>query len=172
MTPLWVRIFASWAWGPTPTPRVTLRSRPSALELRSRPRDVGPVLRFGAMPTRKTGAQTPSQQVRGYLAALPPDARRHLRKLRLAIHSVAPRATEHFSYGIPGFRLNGKALVWYAAWKTHCSMYPIGDAIRRDHAKDLSRYKTSKGTVQFSYTDMPSAALVKRLVKARIAQMK
>lgn len=123
------------------------------------------------MPARRKAAKTPAtEQVRAYLAALPPDTRRSLLKIRSAIRATTPRATESFSYGIPGFRLNGKPLVWYAAWKKHCSMYPIGDAIRRLHAKELSNYKTAKGTVQFPYTDMPSAALVKRLVKARIKQ--
>ena len=132
------------------------------------------VLRFGAeMPVRiKVAAKSATEQVRAYIAALPPDARRHLQKLRQTIRSAAPRATEHFSYRIPGFRLDGKALIWYAAWKTHCSMYPIGDAVRRAFAKELGGFKTSKGTVQFPYTDMPSAALVKRLVKARVAQVR
>lgn len=115
---------------------------------------------------------TPRKQVRAYFSATPPKARAALRKIRSAILSAAPRAEEAFSYRIPAFRLGGRPLVWYAAFKNHCSLYPMTGAIRRKLANDLKGYVVATGTVRLPLTKPIPVGLVKKLVKARVTEMR
>jgi uncharacterized protein YdhG (YjbR/CyaY superfamily) len=105
-----------------------------------------------------------------FLAAVPPDKRAALEDLRKVIRAAAPEATELINYGVPMFRLNGRNLVSYAAAKDHCSFYVQSPAVMGAHAADLTGFKTSKGTVNFTADKPIPSALVTKLVKARIAE--
>ena len=104
-----------------------------------------------------------------YLARVADAKRRALQKLRKQITAAARKAEECMSYGIPGFRLNGKSLVSYGAAAKHCAFYP--GSIVGEFAKELKGYDTSgKGTIRFSTGKPLPAALVRKIVKARIAR--
>jgi uncharacterized protein YdhG (YjbR/CyaY superfamily) len=106
-----------------------------------------------------------------YLATVSDDKRRALQKLRNDIKAAAPKAEESISYGIPGFRLNGKLLVSYGAAAKHCAFYP-GSTLQA-FKKELKDYDTSgKGTIRFAADKPLPRVLVRKIVRARIAQQK
>jgi uncharacterized protein YdhG (YjbR/CyaY superfamily) len=109
---------------------------------------------------------------RAYFASLPPVVCSRMKAIRDMVRALAPDAVEVFSYGIPGFKLDGKPLVWYAAFKQHTSLYPMTASIRKAHATALKGYKMSTGTVQFPLDEPLPTALVQRLVRARLAELR
>ncbi len=125
-------------------------------------------------PTKPGGSgssvSTAPKTVDEYLAAVPEPARTTLNKIRAIIRSVVPaQATEAISYGMPAFKYKGP-LFGYAAFKNHCSLFPMGSSVIVMFQEELKGFETAKGTIRFPVDKPPSAALVKKLVKARIAQ--
>ena len=115
-----------------------------------------------------TKKSAPAQTVDDYLAALPDDARATLQKLRKVIKAAAPKATEVISYQMPMYKHHGM-LVGFAAFKDHCSFFPGANPVAT-HKDELKAYETSKGTIRFPIGKPLPAALVKKLVKERIAE--
>ena len=101
-----------------------------------------------------------------YLAPLTSDKRAALERLRKIIRAAVPRAKECISYGLPAFRLDGKSVAWFGAAAKQCAFYGAVDA----HEDELKAYDTSKGTIRFHPDKSLPAALVRRLVRARIAK--
>ena len=98
------------------------------------------------------------------------DKRAALEKLRKTIKAAAPKAEEHISYGLAAFRLDGRVLVGFGAAKNHCAFYPWSGTTVAAHEDLLKGYDTSKGTIRFPANKPLPVALVRKLVKARIAE--
>lgn len=105
-----------------------------------------------------------------YLVALSGDRRVALEKLRRTIQAAAPKAEECISYRLPAFRLNGRMLVAFGARANHCAFYPMSSSTVEAHKEDLQAFDTSKGTIRFQAAKPLPAGLVRKLVKARIAE--
>ena len=120
--------------------------------------------------TKTAPAADGKKQVQAYIAAQPPVARRALKQVVAAIRAVAPAAVASISYRIPTFKLDGRPLVYCAAFRNHYSLYPIGTALLEKLG--VEGYETSKGTIRFPLDEPAPTALVKRIVKARIAQLR
>jgi uncharacterized protein YdhG (YjbR/CyaY superfamily) len=105
-----------------------------------------------------------------YLASVRDDQKTALQKLRKAIRAAAPRAEECISYSLPAFRLDGKLLVAMGARAEACAFYPMSANTVKAHRAELRGYDTSKGTIRFRPDHPLPAPLVRKLVKARIAE--
>ena len=111
-----------------------------------------------------------ARTIEEYLAGLSDDKRAALQKLRKTIRSAALGAVECISYRLPAFRLDGRMLVAFGATAHHCAFYPMSASTVKAHKDELKGYDTSPGTIRFP-TDRPlPATLVRKLVKARIAE--
>lgn len=111
----------------------------------------------------------PAKSVDDYLAAVPEEARAVLEALRRTIRDAAPKAEEAISYQIPSFKYHGP-LVFFAAFKNHCSFYVASKSVMKTFSSELKPYDTSGTTIHFSAENPLPATLVKKIVKARIEE--
>lgn len=109
------------------------------------------------------------QSVDDYMVGVPEPAHSALQKLRAQIRSAAPDAVEYIGYGIPCFK-QGRALVSFGAARIHCSFFAMSPAVMEEFAAELEGYSTSKGTIRFDPMKPLPAALVTRIVRARLAE--
>jgi uncharacterized protein YdhG (YjbR/CyaY superfamily) len=120
--------------------------------------------------TAKPKPSTAPKTIDDYLAGVPEPAHSTLQKVRAAIRSaLPPAATETISYKIPAFK-HSEVIIWFAAFANHCSLFPTGRIIEM-FKDDLKPYTLSKGTIQFPIDKPLPAPLVKKMVKARLAQI-
>ena len=105
------------------------------------------------------------------LASIGEDNRAALEKLRKHIKAIVPKAEECVSYGLAAFRLDGKPIAGLGATATHCAYYPMSGSIVATLKDDLKNYETSKGTIRFLAEKPLPVALVRKLLKARIAEI-
>jgi len=116
--------------------------------------------------SRMDGKDAQFKTIDEYIKASPKDVQSILQRLRLTIQKAAPEAVETISYQMPTFKLNGKGLVYFAAFKNHIGFYPIPSGIEA-FKKELSRYKQGKGSVQFPIDKPIPYDLVRRIVRFR-----
>jgi uncharacterized protein YdhG (YjbR/CyaY superfamily) len=116
---------------------------------------------------RKSAPKGPPATIDELIARALPEQRAALQTIRKQIHAAVPGAVECISYGQAGFRLGGKAVVWFGAAKKHLSLFP--GAVVEQFEKELRGFDTSKGTVRFQPERPLPPALVKKIVKAGVA---
>lgn len=109
-------------------------------------------------------------EIDDYLAALEEPKKRTLENLRKTILEVLPTAEECISYQIPTFKVDGKAIAGFAAFKNHCSYFPMSGSVLDKLGKEIAKYQTSKGTLRFGIHDPLPKTLVKKLILVRMAQ--
>jgi uncharacterized protein YdhG (YjbR/CyaY superfamily) len=115
-------------------------------------------------------AMTSPVSVDAYLAALPERERAVLEHLRATIRAAAPEAVETIAYDMPAFRVNGRFLVSFAAYKRHCSLFPASQAVRDALGDEVAPYVKGRGTIQFPADAPPSDDLITRIVRIRLEE--
>jgi uncharacterized protein YdhG (YjbR/CyaY superfamily) len=105
-----------------------------------------------------------------YIAKAPPVARRALKQLRAAIKAAAPGITERISYRVPTFDLDGRYLLYIAAFKEHVGVYPVTSGMLARYGKAIAPYRAGKGTLRFPLNAPIPADLVAKLAKVRVRE--
>ena len=123
------------------------------------------------MPMRsKNAALGPPTNVDEYLERVPEPGRGTLEKIRAVIRANAPKeTTEGISYQVPAYKYKGM-LIGFAAFSDHCSLLVMNPSVISGFTEELKKYTTSKGTIQFPLDKPLPASLLKKIIKARVAQ--
>ena len=118
-----------------------------------------------------TVAKTGFKSVDEYIASQPEAARGVLKRVRSAIRKAVPDAGEAISYQLPAFKLHGRPVLYFAAWRQHYSLYPATDRVAAAFKNDLARYKVSKGTIRFPLPESVPVKLIERIAKFRAREV-
>jgi len=110
------------------------------------------------------------ESVDAYLAAQPAETRAILRRVRHAVRRALPAAEETISYGIPTYKVDGRAVVYFAGWKRHYSVYPASAAMVAALGALLAPYEVEKGTIRFPFSASVPTRLIGRIAKLRAAE--
>lgn len=121
--------------------------------------------------SKKAVVQASVNGIDEYIGTLPEERRPLLEKIRQTIRKAIPKAEERISYRIPAFTLEGKDVVYFAAWKSHLSVYPIPQGDESFEAK-IAPYRAAKGTLRFDYEDKIPLTLIAQLAKLRVKEMR
>jgi len=113
-----------------------------------------------------------AKEVDAYLAKVVQPHRATLKELRKTIKDLIPAAEEGIAWGMPAYKLNGKYVAGFAAFKNHCSYFPYSGGVLETLAPELGRYVTSKGTVRFAIDKPLPKVLLRKMLKIRLAELK
>ncbi|MFL5680923.1 MAG: iron chaperone [Chloroflexota bacterium] len=113
----------------------------------------------------------PPTSIDAYLATVAPDKRAALSELRTRLHALLLNATETISYGMPALAIDGRSVVWFAAWKSHLSIYPLTESFTAAHREALAGYRTTKGALHFDPAAPLPQPLLEAFVRARVADL-
>ncbi len=115
-------------------------------------------------------AKSELKSVTGYIAAQPEAARAALKRVRSTIRKAMPAAEEVISYSIPGYKLDGRVVIFFAGWKQHYSIYPATDGLAETFKDELASYEISKGTIRFPLSEPVPVKLIERIARFRVKQ--
>ena len=116
-------------------------------------------------------ANTDFKSVDEYIASRPAAVRSVLKRVRSIIRKAVPKADEVLSYQIPTYKLNGRAVVFFAGWSEHYSLYPSNDRLVAAFKKELAQYEISKGTIRFPLSEPVPVKLIERIAKFRAKEV-
>ncbi len=134
---------------------------------RAAPKKPAPARRVAKKAVRGATRGKAEATIDGYLAQQPPAVRALLQQVRRAIHAAVPGAEECISYSIPAFRVGGRVAIFFAGWRDHWSLYPVGPTVMERLGAALDGHHVSKGTLRFPLDQKPPLGLLAQFARAR-----